>query len=276
MELFRVETGAVPARSCSEETMPMLKRSPKKNDSKVFLVNDSLASIANMSLMFADPARETKEYPSSPVKQKDSESDPPNYLQLSPKNLKDPIRPSTKTKQFSKCSSETECLLGKTNNVLNSSEKTDSRPCSRRPLKDEIESRQSSTMLALATSQGQQASTSSVCSSSDSPPGSSKKKTLGELAKEWNSNQSPDQVKAEEIKINKTNKTVVLTSESDHALVRHSTYYSTSSSVHGESSHDFRLRNKLNTRRHLIREEAYQVKKNDSPSLLQLHAVATE
>ena len=60
MELFRVETGAAPAQSCSEETMPMLKRSPKKNDSKVFLVNDSLASIANISLMFADPARETK------------------------------------------------------------------------------------------------------------------------------------------------------------------------------------------------------------------------
>ena len=60
MELFRVETGTVPGQSCSEETMPMLKRSPKKSDSKVFLVNDSLASIANLSLMLADPSKETK------------------------------------------------------------------------------------------------------------------------------------------------------------------------------------------------------------------------
>ena len=84
--------------------------------------------------------------------------------------------------------------------------------------------------------------------------------------------------KEEETEINKTkvNKTVVPTNETDHALVRHSTYYSTSSSVHGESSQECRLRNKLKTRRHLNRDEAYQVKKNDSPSLLQLHAVATE
>ena len=123
------------------------------------------------------------------MKQVDSESDPPNYLQLSPKNLEDPIRPSTKTSQFSKCSSETESLLGKTNNVLDISEKTDSHASSGRPLQDEVESRQSSTILALAASQREQASTPSACSSSDSPPGPSKKKTLGELAKEWNSNQ---------------------------------------------------------------------------------------
>jgi hypothetical protein len=60
MELFRVETGAVPGQSCSEETMPMLKRSPRKNTSKVFLVTDSLASVANVPLIFADPSKQTK------------------------------------------------------------------------------------------------------------------------------------------------------------------------------------------------------------------------
>jgi hypothetical protein len=64
MDLFRVETGAVPGQSCSEEMMPILKKSPRKDEpsrnSKAFLVNDSLASIANVSLMFADPSRQTK------------------------------------------------------------------------------------------------------------------------------------------------------------------------------------------------------------------------
>jgi hypothetical protein len=58
MELFRVETGAVPGQSCSEERMPMLKRSPRKNNSKVFLVTDSLASV--VPLIFADPSKQTK------------------------------------------------------------------------------------------------------------------------------------------------------------------------------------------------------------------------
>ena len=64
MDLFRVETGTIPGQSCGEETMPMLKRSPGKNkpplNSKVFLVSDSLASIAYMTLPFADPSRESK------------------------------------------------------------------------------------------------------------------------------------------------------------------------------------------------------------------------
>ncbi len=72
------------------------------------------------------------------------------------------------------------------------------------------------------------------------------------------------------------NNTVVPSIEDDHALVRHSTYYSTSSSVHGVSSHECRLRNKLKARRHLNREEVYQEKRTGSPPLIKLHAVATK
>ena len=66
-------------------------------------------------------------------------------------------------------------------------------------------------------------------------------------------------------------KAVISTTEDD--LVRHSTYYSTSSSVHGMSSHECRLRNKLKARRHLNRDEVYQEKKTTSPPLIKLHAV---
>ena len=60
MDLFRVETGTVPGQSCTEEAMPFLRRSPKMNEpavpinSRVFLVSDSLASVANMSLILAN------------------------------------------------------------------------------------------------------------------------------------------------------------------------------------------------------------------------------
>ena len=64
MDLFRVETGAAPGQSCSEERMPILKRSPRKDEAplnpKVFLINDSLASIANISLMFTDTSNRFK------------------------------------------------------------------------------------------------------------------------------------------------------------------------------------------------------------------------
>lgn len=129
--------------------------------------------------------------PTSPVKQKDSERDPPKspeYRQLSPKNLDDPIYPSGKTYLSAKCSSsETECLLEKNNNVLNISEKRYSRPGSEQLLKNEL--KQSSTILALAASQPDQPGPSAAAISGNSSPGSGKKKTLGELAKEWNSNQ---------------------------------------------------------------------------------------
>jgi hypothetical protein len=123
--------------------------------------------------------------PTSPVKQ-GNENDLPKYLQLSPKDLEGPIHPGSKTNLFAKCSSETENLLENTNNVLNTSGKRDSLSSLEPPLKDEIESRRSSTILALATSALQEKASTS---SDHSPPGSAKKKTLGELAKEWNSNQ---------------------------------------------------------------------------------------
>jgi hypothetical protein len=128
--------------------------------------------------------------PTTPVKQKDSERNPPKspeYRQLSPKDLENPICPSTKTIHSAKGSSETQSLLEKTNNVLNISEKRDSHSGSEQRLQDEIKLKQSSTILALAASQPDQPSTSSARLSGDSHP--SKKKTLGELAKEWNANQ---------------------------------------------------------------------------------------
>ena len=64
MDLFRVETGFVPGQNCSEETMPMLKRGSKKDElplnSKAFLIHDSLACIANISLKFAEPTNQSK------------------------------------------------------------------------------------------------------------------------------------------------------------------------------------------------------------------------
>ena len=62
MELFRVETGAIPGQSFSEETMPFLRRSSRKDkpplplNARAFLVSDSLASVANMSLTLAKPS----------------------------------------------------------------------------------------------------------------------------------------------------------------------------------------------------------------------------
>ena len=133
------------------------------------------------------------------MKQKNFETDPhksPEYRQLSPKHLEDPDHPCTKNK-FTKFSDRE--AFNETTNVLHISEKIasiqianekrESHSEGRQFLNDQVKNKESPIILVSAAPTLDQPSTSRAYESGNLPPNSGKKKTLGELAKEWSANQ---------------------------------------------------------------------------------------
>lgn len=307
MDLFHVETGAIPAHSCHEESVPMLQdhSNGKNGTSKAFLVHDSMACIANITLALGDIASTTPGLVKDPgIKNKTSNTKnslpnamdykpsklttprSPEYRSLSPFNLEDPVtsRAQSSTKIAARSSEgETDCLL-------RSGELDQKEPLKHGILASSLSNNRdqvSTTIPSVASIESNQplhSSTSSppvknamVSETSRSPEDQDKgkKKTLEELAKEWQAGQANQAGQASQESGQKeavSSKQLIESGEDEESemLIRHSTYYSSCSAVSGMTSEEYKLRKKLKARLHLHEDDVNRARNYGGQPLVKL------